>query len=310
MLPLGAQSRGTPVPWAGGAGSGFPKRKTPGTGRFREWGDPPGVLDSAEPRCCGSGWAPRGGGGERIFCSTGSPRQEHHPVPGEEGVPACVPGVLSIGVPSSHHPFCLITCQAGERELRWVAKPSTQDAAVSRGEGCGKSSRCRGRMLSARIPRESGERPASSPGSDGDLPGGTDLLKYLPRGRVGGKVRGRRSLVQKRGFVPLVSAHGVLTLSRDRPGPPHLAKAAFAEGSPGASLWGRKKKHKTTNQNTRGIFPRVLCCRERGWAAKRPYSPRVKRQHKAGGAGAAPAKAKACGPGRRGCSRLYLPTPG
>lgn len=255
MLPLGAQSRGTPVPWAGGAGSGFPKRKTPGTGRFREWGDPPGVLDSAEPRCCGSGWAPRGGGGERIFCSTGSPRQEHHPVPGEEGVPACVPGVLSIGVPSSHHPFCLITCQAGERELRWVAKPSTQDAAVSRGEGCGKSSRCRGRMLSARIPRESGERPASSPGSDGDLPGGTDLLKYLPRGRVGGRYVGEGPWC-RRGDLSLWS---LPTEFSRCPGtgqvPPTWQKRLLLKGAPEHPFGEGKKTTKQPTKTPVGYFP-------------------------------------------------------
>lgn len=229
VLPLGAQSRGTPVPWPWGAGSRFPKRKTPGTVGFGE--TPPGCprqcrAPSRSPvlriRVGSSG----DGGGRKDLLQHGITEAGASPCPGGRGgASMCPRGSSASGSPAATTPSALSPAERGERGLRWVAKPSTQDAAVPRGEGCGKSSGCRGRMLRARIPRESEERPALSPGNDGDLPGGTNLLRYLPRG--GGKgtwetVPGAEEGICPSGLCPR-SSHAV-------PGParsPPLGKSGF-----------------------------------------------------------------------------------
>lgn len=122
--------------------------------------------------------------GEKTLCVTvcppsprpGPPRQERHPAPGEEGVQVS-PGSPAWGSPAATTPSALSPAERGEG-----AEPSTQSAAVPRGEGCGKNSGCQRRMPRAGLAQESGESLAPSPGRDSDPPGGTDLRRYLAGG--------------------------------------------------------------------------------------------------------------------------------
>lgn len=84
-LPLGAQSRGTPVPWAGGAGSGFPKRKTPGTGVFG--GTPPVSVTMQSPGSVPGAAGPGGllGGGRKDLLQHGITEAGASPGPGGRG---------------------------------------------------------------------------------------------------------------------------------------------------------------------------------------------------------------------------------